>query len=343
MEDKTHFHHLVKIKTTIFALFFLLIHSPKHINAVSHSSSSSGVDHRQGRWDLLLDNVGVVAMHMALTHHGTVIIFDQTEAGPSRYQLRHRYSSGRRCSRSGDDASDPSCYAHSVEYEVSTNSIRPLRLDTDPWCSSGSFLSNGTLLQTGGNGRGSRRIRYFRPCHNRQCDWRESRGQLSAQRWYASSLALPQRDRVMVVGGRRAFSYEFVPKMSPNDDAFHLPLLSSTNDRNSRGNNLYPFLHMSSDGNLFIFANRDSILFNYRRNRVVKTFPRIPGDGSRNYPSTGSSVILPLDHANRFQRVEVMVCGGAASGAYRAARGRHRYLEGLNTCGRMVITGKDVG
>ncbi|XP_062116094.1 aldehyde oxidase GLOX-like [Humulus lupulus] len=341
MADKnTHSHHLVIItKATILALLITL-HSFGHINAVSHSSSSVANHSRQGRWDLLLDNVGVVAMHMALTHHGTVIIFDQTQAGPSRYQLRRRFSSGRQCSRSGDDVSDPSCFAHSIEYDISTNRIRPLRLDTDPWCSSGSFLSNGTLLQAGGNGRGARRIRYFRPCNNHHCDWRQSRTQLSDERWYASSLALPQRDRVIVVGGRRVFSYEFVPKMSSNDNqAFHLPLLRSTNDRNSRGNNLYPFLHLSSDGNLFIFANRDSILFNYRRNRVVKNFPRIPGNGSRNYPSTGSSVILPLEHADRFQKVEVMVCGGSASGAYRASRRRHRYLEGLNSCGRMVISG----
>ena len=340
---KTHFHHLVIIKTTIFSLFIILLHSLGHINAVSHSSSSSSsglVNHRQGRWDLLLNNVGVVAMHMALTHHGKVIIFDQTEAGPSRYQLRRRFSSGRTCSRSGNDASDPSCFAHSVEYDISTNRIRPLRLDTDPWCSSGSFLSNGTLLQIGGNGGGSRRIRYFRPCNNHQCDWRQSKTQLFDPRWYASSLMLPQRnDRVVAVGGRNVFSYEFVPKMSTNDNAFHLPLLSRTNDRESGRNNLYPFVHLSSDGNLFIFANRDSILFNYRRNRVIKNFPRIPGNGSRNYPSTGSSVILPLDHTNKFQRVEVMICGGATSGAYHAARRRHRYHEGLTTCGRMVITG----
>lgn len=90
---------------------------------------------------------------------------------------------------------------------------------------------------------------------------------------------------------------------------------------------------------MFIFANRDSILFNYRRNRVVRNYPRIPGGGSRNYPSTGSSVILPLDHHDNFERVEVMICGGAASGAYLSAREDHRYREGLSSCGRMVIAG----
>lgn len=47
---------------------------------------------------------------------------------------------------------DWSCYAHFVEYNILGNKIRPLRFDTDSWCSSGSFLSNGTLLQSGGHG-----------------------------------------------------------------------------------------------------------------------------------------------------------------------------------------------
>ncbi|XP_015882395.3 aldehyde oxidase GLOX [Ziziphus jujuba] len=292
---------------------------------------------RKGRWVLLLNNMGVVGVHMALTHHNTVIIFDQTGVGPSRYRLRRRYN-GTRCRDTRDDLTDSTCYAHSIEYDISSNRIRPLELYTDPWCSSGSFLSNGTLLQLGGFEKGSRRIRYFRPCGDRECDWKQSKRLLSDERWYASSLLLPENDRVIVVGGRREFSYEFVPKISSDEKSFGLPFLHRTYDRNAGGNNLYPFLHLSSDGNLFIFANQDSILFSYKRNRVIKTFPRIPGGGSRNYPSSGSSVILPLDYKNRFLRVEVMVCGGAASGAYRAAR-QGRFLKGLRSCGRMVITG----
>ncbi|KAJ7945787.1 Glyoxal oxidase-related protein [Quillaja saponaria] len=290
----------------------------------------------QGQWQLLLNNTGVVAMHMAVTRHNTVIIFDQTEAGQSGYQLRTRYN-GSKCSRTRD-VLDSTCYAHSVEYDVSGNSLRPLRIDTDPWCSSGAFLSNGTLIQAGGYGNGARRIRFFRPCMNHQCNWRESRRSLSDERWYASSQILPENDRVVFVGGRGVFTYEFVPKVTTTEKSFDLPFLHQTNDRNAGGSNLYPFLHLSSDGNLFIFANRDSILFNLRRNRVVKTFPQIPGDGSRNYPSSGSSVLLPLDHSNGFQKLEVMICGGSTSGAYRAAD-EGRYLKGLSSCGRMVITG----
>ncbi|KAK9119892.1 hypothetical protein Scep_017985 [Stephania cephalantha] len=292
---------------------------------------------KQGRWQLLLNNTGVVAMHMALTHRNTVVMFDQTEAGHSGYAMRRSHD-GRRCLGIPRGSEDSSCWAHSVEYHIGNNSIKPLWLQSDTWCSSGSFLSNGTLLQTGGHGRGYRRIRQLEPCTNMVCNWRELKSHLVENRWYATNQVLPEKDRVIVVGGRGTFTYEFVPKLTANAGSYDLPFLQQTFSRRQAENNLYPFIHLSSDGHLFIFANRDSILFNYKRNRVVKNFPRMPGGGSRNYPGSGSSVILPLDHTDDFQKTEVMVCGGASSGAYQSAR-QGNFLEGLSSCGRLVITG----
>ncbi|KAL1534730.1 (methyl)glyoxal oxidase [Salvia divinorum] len=309
----------------------------------SYSTTSSvraSTDAPPGQWKLLLNITGVVAMHMALTHYNTVLMFDQTSSGPSNYHLSHRYD-GRPCHRDQHDFSDPSCYAHSVEYSISTNTIRPLFIQPDPWASSGSFLSNGTLLETGGFALGSKRVRYFKPCKNGHCDWTQGRRHLSAQRWYASSLRLPEHDdRVVIVGGYNASSYEFVPKRLPNEECFNLPFLKKTYDSSEGGNNMYPILHLSPDGHLFIFANTDSILFNYKRNQVVKTFPRIPGKGSRTYPSSGSSVLLPLDLNDRFLKAEVMICGGAATEAVPSAA-RGQFLRGLGSCGRMTITGNN--
>jgi len=101
-------------------------------------------------------------------------------------------------------------------------------------------------------------------------------------------------------------------------------------------NNLYPFLHLSSDGNLFIFANMDSILLDYKSKSVVKTFPTIP-DGPRNYPSSGSSVMLPLTASDGFQRVEILICGGAPANGYTSANAGN-FLDALQSCGRIVIT-----
>ncbi|KAH6772002.1 hypothetical protein C2S51_010406 [Perilla frutescens var. frutescens] len=329
-----------KYLNPIYKALVIAYHLLLHYSDIVGAATKGGVP--PGQWQVLLNNTGVVAMHMALTHYGTVIMFDQTGSGPSNYRLHHRYN-GRRCRAAREDLRDPSCYAHSVEYNLSENRIRPLFIEPDPWGSSGSFLSNGTLLEIGGfGGPGSKRIRYFRPCAKGNCDWMQGRRHLSDARWYASSLRLPDHnDRVVVVGGRDVSSYEFVPKRSLEEKSFDLPFLKRTSESDERGSNLYPILHLSPDGNIFIFANKDSILFNYKHNKVVKTFPRIPGKGSRTYPSSGSSVLLPLDHDNGFQKAEVMICGGAADGAVQAAR-EGRFLRGLDTCGRIVITGNNV-
>ncbi|KAG9446365.1 hypothetical protein H6P81_012493 [Aristolochia fimbriata] len=321
-------------------LMLIMVLAVKGGSSSTSTSTSTGTawGGNTGKWDLLLNNSGVVAMHMALTHLDTVVIYDQTQAGRSGYRLRPS------CAAHSNDSSSSSCWAHSVEYDIASNTLRPLTLKTDTWCSSGAFLSHGTLLQTGGNLDGVRKIRHFRPCSDKRCDWVEwEKTRLSEKRWYATTLILPEEeDRVVVVGGRDSFTYEFLPKFRPNEGAFYLPFLRRTRLHQGEENNLYPFVHVSSDGNLFIFANRDSILFDYkRRGKVVRRFPRMPGGGSRNYPSTGSSVMLPLDYADEYKKVEIMVCGGAAQGAYRAAQGAGVFLTGLTSCGRMVITDRE--
>eukprot|EP01018_Ginkgo_biloba_P038391 Gb_22122 [translate_table: standard] len=286
---------------------------------------------KPGRWDLLVPNGGVSAMHMATTHLNTVVMFDRTNFGPSQLLL----GNGRCRDNPKDLALTHDCWAHSIEYNIGTNEVRPLMVFTDTWCSSGAFAENGTLVQTGGYRDGAKTIRNFNPCGNSMCDWNELEpGKLSDKRWYSSNQILPDK-RIIVIGGTKVFTYEFVPKSNMNEGSFSLPFLREINKPNVE-NNLYPFLHLCSDGNLFIFANKDSILLDYKNNNVVRKFPSIPG-GPRNYPSSGSSVMLPLLGSDGFQKVEVLICGGAAEGGYEAAKAG-RYTDALDSCGRMVIT-----
>ncbi|MBA0830951.1 hypothetical protein Goarm_015444 [Gossypium armourianum] len=73
-----------------------------------------------------------------------------------------------------------------------------------------------------------------------------------------------------------------------------------TNDKGIE-NNLYPFVFLNVDENLFIFANNRAILFDYVNNIVVKKYPMIPDGEPGGYPST---------------EVEVLVCGGSPKGSY---------------------------
>uniref|UniRef100_A0A1S3Y5N5 WSC domain-containing protein ARB_07867-like n=1 Tax=Nicotiana tabacum TaxID=4097 RepID=A0A1S3Y5N5_TOBAC len=143
--------------------------------------------------------------------------------------------------------------------------------------------------------------------------------------------------RQIIIGGRKAFNYEFYPKTASTNNVFNLPFLQQTNNPREE-NNLFPFVFLNVDGNLFIFANDRAILFDYKTNKVVKTYPQIPGGDPRNYPSSGSAVILPLKNLrSQTVQAEVLVCGGAPRGSYPKAD-KGEFLGALNTCGRITIT-----
>ncbi|KAG9442904.1 hypothetical protein H6P81_018758 [Aristolochia fimbriata] len=283
------------------------------------------VDGAGGEWALLQKSIGVSAMHMQLLKNDRVVVFDRTDFGRSNLSL----PAGKCRDDANDTALKHDCSAHSAEYDVGSNTFRPLTVLTDTWCSSGAVAPDGTLVQTGGFNDGDRAARVFRPCGT--CDWEETQFALTVRRWYASNQMLPDGNAI-VVGGRRQFNYEFYPKSTAAGVVFNFPLLSQTRDGSE--NNLYPFLHLNVDGNLFVFANNRSVLLDYRKNVVVKTFPAIPGGDPRNYPSSGSSVLLPLRNA---REAEVLICGGAPAGSYeRALAGE--FVAALATCGRIRIT-----
>ncbi|KAE8712638.1 Glyoxal oxidase-related protein [Hibiscus syriacus] len=185
----------------------------------------------------------------------------------------------------------PPCTCNSFE-----TTVWALMVQTDVWCSSGAVTPDGNLVQAGGFNDGERRVRIFSPCSSRTCDWQEIPNGLTARRWYAPSHILPD-GRQIIIGGRRQFNYEFIPK-SAAANTFNLQFLLETNDFGAE-NNLYPFVFLNVDGNLFIFANNRAILLDYVKHKVVKKYPKIPGGDHRSYPSTGSAALLPLNNLKR--------------------------------------------
>lgn len=296
-----------------------------------------------GQWEILQESVGVSAMHMQLLYNNKVVIFDRTDFGPSNLSLL-----AGKC-RYNDEAIKEDCTAHSILYDVAFNTYRPLMVQTDVWCSSGAVIPDGTLVQTGGYLAGDHKIRLFSPWNDDQSDWIELEENLIIQRWYASDHILPDGN-VIIVGGRKAFSYEFFPrdsiKNSQNGSVFYFNFLKETTDPKEE-NNLYPFLYLLPDGNLFVFANQRSVILDYVNNKIVKEFPMIPGE-KRSYPATGSSVMLPIrlsaggadGSLPPSPEVEVLVCGGAKGGSYvKALEGI--YVAASKSCGRMRVTDPD--
>ncbi|XVF53167.1 hypothetical protein PTKIN_Ptkin05aG0078600 [Pterospermum kingtungense] len=305
------------------------------VTCLSLFNQAIGAQPYRGTWKLLKRSIGISAMHMALLPNGRIITFDRTDFGPSNITLRQG-----KCIKLNSRSSD--CYAHSVEFDPATRAVRPLTILSDTWCSSGALSQDGTLVQSGGNRLGEKVVRYFKPCMD--CDWKEDRNALLSPRWYASNQVLPN-GKIIVVGGRDQFTYEFIPKGSSSDQRlYQLPFLKETRYKPLVPNNLYPFLHLSTDGNLFVFANDRGILLDYVNNKVIRRYPVMPGGISHNYPSTGISALLPLklfstdnDSNIRTPDAEVLICGGTPSDSKEKAN-VGIFVPASKYCGRLIIT-----
>uniref|UniRef100_A0A7I4DR49 Galactose oxidase-like Early set domain-containing protein n=1 Tax=Physcomitrium patens TaxID=3218 RepID=A0A7I4DR49_PHYPA len=262
-------------------------------------SSLQAVDAGLGEWRLVTKNAGISAMHAAVAPVlGTVVLLHQTKTGPSNIT----FPDGRCRNITYDLLLKTVCYVHSVILDPTSEVVRPIMVMTDTQGSSGQFLGEGSLSQTGGDLEGKKRTSnlstkcYTTVAQRRYCDWVEGdhcRGTPNLHTRELPTYASP----------------------SPKAGLINLQLPRDTDDgRGSSPNNLYPFVHLLPTGQLYIFANRDSILYDYNQNVVVRKFDKIP-DNPRNYPSGSSSVMLPLVYNDNFKKVEILVCGGAATGS----------------------------
>ncbi|KAK9077056.1 hypothetical protein SSX86_005391 [Deinandra increscens subsp. villosa] len=302
----------------------LLLHFLFQLFIIIHSRADL-----PGTWELLVANAGIASMHTAVTRFNTVILLDRTHIGPTRKRLPQ--------SHCRVDPNDPvhkqDCYAHSALLEPSTGKLRPLMILTDTWCSSGQFLPDGTLLQTGGDGDGFKKVRKFTPCESASfCDWEElEETELARGRWYSTNQILPDGS-VIIVGGRAETSVEFFPSRHGNG-AVKFPFLAEAKD--TQMDNLYPYVHLLPNGHLFVFANYRAVMYDYTNDIVLKQYPELPG-GPRNYPSAGSSAMLAL--TNDYSSATIVVCGGAQYGAFID---RTTDSPAHGSCGRIEATRPD--
>lgn len=290
----------------------------------------------KGEWELFSQNSGVSAMHSILLPTNKVVMYDATIWKISKIKL----PLGTPCRIVNEATGEQDCWCHSVFFDIDTAELTPLQLHTDTWCSSGALDVDGNLVGTGGDKTGSRTVRYLGACDT--CNWKEDRDALKEARWYATTVTLGDGSFV-IFGGRGVFTYEFIPQQGKKSTkSMKLPFLFQTRDPVE--NNLYPFVHLSTDGNLFIFANDRSILFDPKNNKVLREYPVLPG-GSRNYPASGMSALLPIKlFAQENRKVipaEVLICGGSTKNAYALAEKNKVYVNVLDDCARMTITKGD--
>lgn len=206
-------------------------------------------------------------------------------------------------------------------YDLTTNQFDLIPfLRGQPGCATGVFLTNGTLVTTGGKiggltgtGEWVRSFTYNTTLglYNR---WYESYSTFTSYRWYSSAALMPDGTILFIGGSLNATininltnpTYEFLPNNNPNNQPTPFPFLVENAPWV-----LYPAVHVVPDGNVWIFVNQASQIWNPYTNTVVKTMPKIPGS-PRTYPLTGNTIMLPLKSQDGWAP-EFMVCGGTVS------------------------------
>jgi len=261
-----------------------------------------------GSFDIIGQS-GVPAMHAALMPNGRVMFLDKVE-NYTQITLPDGY------------------YAYSSEYDPETNTFIGLFYKTNAFCSGGAFLSSGTLLNVGGNapltwldptvGDGFRGIRYLErsSAADTGSNWLEPGNQLDSARWYPSVQTMPDGTIIVVSGSLNGLD----PTIPSNNNPTYEVLNSSGFSHGgsipmdilarNQPYYMYPFLHLLSTGDIFVFVSKSSEIFSVATNTTVASLPDLPGD-YRTYPNTGTSVLLPLSSANNYTP-EVIICGGGA-------------------------------
>ncbi|KAJ3291066.1 hypothetical protein HDU76_007333, partial [Blyttiomyces sp. JEL0837] len=193
-------------------------------------------------------------------------------------------------------------------YDLATNTFTPISVNDNPFCAGHTLLPNGHVLIAGGDdpkdgpghpnfhiNDGRQLLRDFDPFSNK---WTVL-GQMTSARWYLTLVHLPD-DRIMIwggitdddAGGQAVNNFEVfnITSKTSGQQTFS-PLLAATAGPNVgkwNQQNLYPFIKVLPDGNLFLFASQSAKFFNTRTMTEFGNLPNTPGNFLHNYPQSGA-------------------------------------------------------
>ncbi|TFY55706.1 hypothetical protein EVJ58_g8086, partial [Rhodofomes roseus] len=267
-------------------------------------------------WTLTeIGNTGVSAMQLSIVSETHALVVDKVEHNPLTIDGHPAWA---------------------ALYNLKTHSVTPLSVESNSFCAGGTFLSNGTLINVGGNPvvedhtatadfgdlDGLQAVRVFEACDLEDvsgCSLYENhdRIRMATPRWYTTVLRIADGS-AMIVGGSRKGGWinnatvnnptlEYWP---PKDIAgshglpVRLPFLEDT-----VGANLFPIAFSLPDGTVFMAANQDAMIYDWRTN-TERRLPRLPNGVRVTYPMAGTAVLLPLTPATGYAP-EILICGGS--------------------------------
>jgi hypothetical protein len=270
------------------------------------------VDHADG-WSLVQKgSTGVGAMQLIMISETHALILDKTE---------HNY-----LSIDGHPA-------WGVLYDIETHKLQPLALESNSFCAAGSFLSNGTLVNVGGDRPaiiddspdefndvdGRQSIRILQPClgSTEECRILDMVKGSQVIRWYPTTLRITGGS-ILIIGGNRENVFmnnftinepttSFFPSLPSSPIKFDFPFLNRTLNAN-----LFPHAFSLPGKRAFVIANSDSIFYNWGASPPAeeeKNYP-LPNAVRVTYPMGGIALMLPLSSKDNYTST-ILVCGGS--------------------------------
>ncbi|KDQ33386.1 hypothetical protein PLEOSDRAFT_152955 [Pleurotus ostreatus PC15] len=291
-------------------------------------------------------STGVEAMQIAIVSYEHAIIIDKVEHNPLAINGHPAWA---------------------ALYNLKTHSVRPLAMDSNSFCAGGSYLSNGTMINVGGNPvvedrvgaasfgdlNGLQSIRLFGPCNSGSsgdCAFYENHDTLhmASPRWYNTVTRLTDGSAIIVGGSKKGGwinnatvnnpTVEFYPPKNIHGYLglpIPLPFLQRT-----LNSNLFPIVFLLPDGTLFIAANRDAIIYDWKTNSE-RALPQLPNGVRVTYPMTGAGQLLPLDPDTNYAP-EILICGGSTIDDRLAGYELSALTAASSQCSRMVLTDEGI-
>ncbi|QRV89331.1 glyoxal oxidase [Ceratobasidium sp. AG-Ba] len=262
---------------------------------------------------------GVGAMQLAVLNSQTVIIIDKLEKNPLH------------------DSSDRPVWA--AVYTIASQALRPLKLITNSFCATGSWLSNGT------------RVRHFNPCTSSgTCNFFENpqRVRLASQRWYPSSVRLSDGS-VLVFGGAHGGDWTNNPSLNnPTYEYYPAKNIAGRNGLpisslflvDSLPHNMFPHIMLLPSNSLFVAANNRTMFLDWKNN-IETRLPNLPNGQRVTYPMSGAGVLLPLTPENNYTP-EVLLCGGSQVSDTVQSNQISSQTPASSQCSRMKLTSAGV-
>lgn len=162
---------------------------------------------------------------------------------------------------------------------------------------------------------------------------------MMSPRWYSTVSRLDNGSAMIIGGSIRGGWMNNATTNNPTIE-FYPPKLAEVTTLpflvDTLNSNLFPIAFTLADGRVFIAANNDAMVYDWRINSEHR-LPPLPNGVRVTYPMSGTAVLLPLSPANKYE-AEVLICGGSALDDHTPGYELSARDAASSQCVRMVLT-----